>query len=310
MRGARKTTHYFTTPHIVNCVQTEHQELPEQVEEVLNQSATSLLSEVQGKVAVVADMIRERDRSGDAEKAVESLEVTGALWVASSQQGSRRGEENDGPRAQKGESPPSELGFRGQCHRRFLARQSLILRSREVPKLCTAPALDEDLALRPGGGHVSCGNLSGRASKHFRGGAVVGGRRKPGWAFRCIRCRAERFGRTAVRLLLASPCAARVAFDPGGHEPASLGLAMLSLGARAGLRGSRAPALPRPTVAGGRRARQGCRTGVPPPMTVGAVGSSGCAFGASTPPSSRMVRGGRFACAAGWHRPWAGSEEN
>lgn len=106
MRGARKTTHYFTTPHIVNCVQTEHQELPEQVEEVLNQSATSLLSEVQGKVAVVADMIRERDRSGDAEKAVESLEVTGALWVASSQQGSRRGEENDGPRAQKGESPP------------------------------------------------------------------------------------------------------------------------------------------------------------------------------------------------------------
>jgi len=51
------------------------QELPEQVEEALNVSANTLLSEVQDKVAILADIVRERDTTGEAETAVESLEV-------------------------------------------------------------------------------------------------------------------------------------------------------------------------------------------------------------------------------------------
>jgi len=57
---------------------TAIEELPEQLEEVLQQSATNLFGEVQDKVAVMSEMIREREtarRSMRIEKAVESLEV-------------------------------------------------------------------------------------------------------------------------------------------------------------------------------------------------------------------------------------------
>lgn len=43
-----------------------------------------------------------------------------------------------------------------------------------------------------------------------------------GRALQCVRCGVERAGRTAVRLLLATPYGAGPVFDPSGHAPARI----------------------------------------------------------------------------------------
>merc|ERR1719221_1993043 len=62
------------------------EELPEQVEEVLQQSATTVFEEAQGKVAVMQEMVREqKDWQGqfNVAQAMESLEVIPSIVLDS-----------------------------------------------------------------------------------------------------------------------------------------------------------------------------------------------------------------------------------